>query len=119
MKFAFSTVSCPQWDLPTIAARAREYGYDGVEIRASLDGSVLTASNVFLTQSSRTRDVFDSAGVKIACLASSIAMSGLRRKDRAAAEDVRRFIHVAREIGCPLVKILDTQVSPGQSRVSA
>ena len=34
MKFAFSTVSCPKWDFDTIAARAKEYGYDGVEVRA-------------------------------------------------------------------------------------
>jgi sugar phosphate isomerase/epimerase len=40
MKFGFSTVSCPAWDFETIVARAAEYGYDGVEIRAFSNESV-------------------------------------------------------------------------------
>ena len=46
MKFAFSTIGCPNWDFETIVARAKEYGYDGVEIRGFLNESVLTAANV-------------------------------------------------------------------------
>ena len=33
IRVAFSTVACPKWDFETIAARAKEYGYEGVEIR--------------------------------------------------------------------------------------
>src|SRR5215217_9571367 len=74
MKFAFSTVSCPKWDFETIVSRAREYGYDGVEIRGFLNESLLTSANVFLTDPDKVSRAFSLGGVKIACLASSIAM---------------------------------------------
>ncbi len=118
MKFAFSTVSCPKWDFDTIVARAREYGYDGVEIRGFLNESVLTAANVFLTDAEKVRRTFESAGVEICCLASSIAMTQNKKQDAELADDLRMFIETAVSVGCPLVKIFDTQVKPGWSRAS-
>src|SRR5829696_7130294 len=112
MKFAFSTVSCPAWDFQTIVARAKEYGYDGVEIRGFLNESVLTAANVFLTDAAKVRRTFENSGVEICCLASSIAMSQHRKTDARLANDLRMFIDTARAVGCPLVKIFDTQVRP-------
>ena len=92
MKFAFSTVACPKWDFDTIATRAKEYGYDGVEIRGFLNESILTASNVFLTDPAKLRSLFKYHDIEIACLASSISMMGERKHDAIAAEDCRRFI---------------------------
>jgi sugar phosphate isomerase/epimerase len=125
MRFAFSTVSCPKWDFETIVTRAREYGYDGVEIRGFLNESLLTSANVFLTDPDKVSRAFSLGGVKIACLASSIAMEqGGKRfwkpgpNDR-HAEELRTFIDTAQRLACPLVKIFDTQVRPGQDRGSA
>src|SRR5215212_9986830 len=110
MKFAFSTVSCPKWDFETIVARAREYGYDGVEIRGFLNESVVTTANVFAAEPDSVRGVFERGGVKVACLASSIAMRqggaarrfwGKGRNDPLAA-DLRTFIDTARRLDCPL-----------------
>lgn len=119
MKFAFSTVSCPKWDFETICARAREYGYDGIEIRGFLNESLLTASNVFLTDPAKLRSMFNYHQLEIACLASSIAMTWNKRKDRALADDCRRFVDTAVAVGCRMVKIFDTTVRPGHSRASA
>jgi sugar phosphate isomerase/epimerase len=113
MNFAFSTVSCPKWDFQTIATRAKEYGYDGVEVRGFLNESILTASNVFLTDPAKLKSLFKFAGVRIACLASSIAMSGQKRRDAVAAADLRRFIETAAALECGLVKIFDSEVQPG------
>src|SRR5215213_9869551 len=127
MRFAFSTVSCPKWDFETIVSRAREYGYDGVEIRGFLNESLLTSANVFVTAPDMVHDTFERGGVKIACLASSIAMeqggAGWRfwreGPNAGHAAGLRTFIDTASRLGCPLVKIFDTQVRPGQSRESA
>src|SRR5947209_18767828 len=100
MKFAFSTVSCPTWDFETVAARAKEYGYDGVEIRGFLNESILTAANIFLTEPAKVRRIFDDAGVEIACLASSILMKGNRKADARAADELRTSIDTAQVIGC-------------------
>src|SRR4051812_29927913 len=116
MKFAFSTVSCPTWDFATVASKAKEYGYDGVEIRGFLNESILTAANVFLTDPAKVKYLFADAGVSIACLASSVVMPGNRRRDDQMADDLRQYIDSAADVGCPIVKIFDTQVRPGQSR---
>ena len=119
MKLAFSTVACPDWDFETIAARAKEYGYDGVEIRGFLNESILTAANVFLTEPAKVRRIFENAGVEIACLASSISVNGKRKLDARAADDLRAYIDAAQALGCRIVKLFDTQVRPGQDRAGA
>ena len=116
MRFAFSTISCPKWDFETIASRAREYGYEGVEIRGFLNESILTAANVFLTDPAKVRRTFDAAGVAIACLASSIAMSSDKRANARSLADLRAYIDTAARLGCKVVKIFDTAVQPGQNR---
>jgi sugar phosphate isomerase/epimerase len=119
MKFAFSTVACPAWDFETVVARAREYGYDGVELRAGLNDSILTASNPFLTDPKKVRDLFAGAGLGVCCLASSIEMTQNRRADVRQIEDLRRYVDVARELDCPLVRVFDMKVKPGWDRSSA
>src|SRR5437867_2776615 len=122
MKFAFSTVSCPKWDFETIVTRAREYGYDGVEVRA-----VGAESQLIFDNPARVQALFDAGGIKIVCLASSIAMQQGGRgwrfwrespNDRSAAE-LRTYLDAAHRLHCPLVKIFDSQVRPGQDRGSA
>jgi sugar phosphate isomerase/epimerase len=119
MKFAFSTVACPEWDFETLCARGKEYGYDGIEVRGFLNESILTASNIFLTDPAKLRSMLKYHGLSICCLASSIAMKGKKKTDRMAADDCRRYIDTAAAVGCPLVKIFDTEVRPGQNRASA
>ncbi len=46
-------------------------------------------------------------------------MSGKKKADAILADDCRRFIDTAAEIGCGLVKVFDATVKPGQSRASA
>jgi sugar phosphate isomerase/epimerase len=119
MKFAFSTVACPNWDFETIAARAKEYGYDGVEVRGFLNENILSASNVFLTDPGKLKSLFASHHLEISCLSSSIAMTGKSSTDRKLTEDAKKFIDTAAAIDCGMVKIFDTQVRPGQSRAVA
>src|SRR5688572_29984270 len=120
MKFAFSTVSCPKWDFDTIVARAREYGYSGVEVRGFLnEANVLTAANPFLSDPTKVRETFARGNVEVACLASSISMTQNRRRDAKAIEELRTYIDTANQLDCSLVKVFDTQVKPGQSRASA
>src|SRR5688572_12007387 len=103
MKFAFSTVSCPKWDFDTIVARAKEYGYTGVEVRGFLNESLLTASNVFLTDPAKVRGIFAVAGIDIVCLSSSIAYTHNKKADAKAADDLRKYIDTAAAIGAPMV----------------
>ena len=115
MKFAFSTVSSPTWDFDTLLVRAKEYGYDGVEIRVLADR---TAANPFLVDPAKLRQQFEGAGVELCCLASSVAMMQNKRRDAKQADELRLYIDLAQRLGCRMVKIFDTQVKPGWSRES-
>lgn len=126
MKFAFSTVSCPTWDFDTIVGRAREYGYGGVEIRGFLNETVATTADLFARDPDELRGLFDANRVEIACLASSISMEQSqawrvwrRSPNLQAATSLRTYIDLAGRLGCPLVKIFDSQVRAGQSRDTA
>jgi sugar phosphate isomerase/epimerase len=110
MKFAFSTVSSPSWDFQTVVDRAKEYGYDGVEIRALEDR---TASNPLLIDPSKLRDLFAAGGIEVCCLATSISFAQDKRRDAQQADELRNWIDLAQRLGCPVVKIFDMQVKPG------
>jgi sugar phosphate isomerase/epimerase len=116
MKFAFSTVSSPKWDFETLVIRAKEYGYDGIEIRGSRDQGIQTASDIFLTDTSKVRSMFSGAGLEICCIASSIAYSQNKHERALRAAQLRDYIDTAEAVGCAWVKIFDAEAKPGVSR---
>ncbi|MCL2527509.1 MAG: sugar phosphate isomerase/epimerase [Defluviitaleaceae bacterium] len=66
MKLCFSTLGCPDWDINQVAAKAAEYGFDGVELRIHGDRHVDPA----LSQEERKRikEMFAEKGVAIPIL---------------------------------------------------
>src|SRR4051812_21874101 len=104
MKLAFSTIACPAWDFTAIAASAREFGYDGVELRGYFDEPARTTSNVFLTDPQRVREIFEQAGTPIACLTSGISMGKSQRDHESAARALRTYIKTAATLNCPIVR---------------
>ena len=53
-----------------------------MEVRGFLNESILTASNPFLTDPRKLRTLFDDNDLDICCLASSIAMTQNRTRDK-------------------------------------
>lgn len=115
MKFAFSTVACPAWDFDTVARSAREFGYDGVEIRTHSDESALAASNASLTDPAKLRALFAYYRVEIACLSTSISFAKSPKIDAGRGAELRGHVDGAAALGCPFVKLFDASVRPGQS----
>ena len=66
MKLCFSTLGCPDWDVWHVATKAKEYGFDAVELRISGDRHVDTA----LTKHERhaIAEHFQQHGIEILCL---------------------------------------------------
>ena len=107
IRFAFSTLACPNWNIDVVAERAKEYGYDGVELAAPLNDPA------------KIKAALDAKGLKLACLATTIAMTGDPSRDTGLAEQCRKVIDSAAGVGCELVRILDTQIKPGHNRAAA
>jgi sugar phosphate isomerase/epimerase len=119
MRFAFSTAACRNWDFQTIAARAAEMKYQGVELHGSFRESDGSAANLFLTDPAKLLRVFTDHGIAITCITSPSSMSGAKAADVHAADDCRRTIDTAARLGCQLVKISDGLIPVGTSRTAA
>jgi sugar phosphate isomerase/epimerase len=96
MKFAFSTAAVPGWAWREVVRRAKEMGYDGVEWAGPIGpevGEVARAAR--------------EGGVEVACVATEAAYRGRRADDCVSRGVVEAAVDAAREMGCPLVRVLD------------
>jgi sugar phosphate isomerase/epimerase len=124
---AFSTVACPDWTLDRVAQAASEYGYDGVELRTFGSGSTRFACDPALTSPEKTRRLFKSAGVSIACLATSVSFDepirppviGRVKDTELSIRRAKAAIELAAAIECPLVRVFGFEFSAGEKRAAA
>ncbi|MDB5300221.1 MAG: hypothetical protein JWO87_1884 [Phycisphaerales bacterium] len=105
MNLAVSSSFFPGLDFETVAARAKEFGFDGVELVGAVRGSDSTGANVFLTDPAKISRAFESAGVGIACVDGSICYMGEKHRDAKSAEELKRVVSIARELNCRLVTV--------------
>jgi sugar phosphate isomerase/epimerase len=118
MKLAFSTLGCPQWGLKKIAAAARTYGYDSIELRA-LEGSLnlLDHPELQSTVVEQTRAFFNDEGLSICSVDTSCAfhaMDELERREN--IETAVRYAELAARLGAPLVRVFPNEVPAGAKR---
>ena len=104
MKIALMTLGCPKWNLETICARGREYGFDGVDFRGYLDEIDVTKLPLFTTQVAEARKRLDDAGLAVSGISSSITLC---RADAYTKnlEEARRTIDVSRNLGSSNVRV--------------
>lgn len=105
---SFSTLGCPDWELEAIVAYAKEYGYDGIELRGIKRELDLTKCKEFATASARkqTADRMKAAGLKTVDLGSSCNLhfaAGAEREKN--IDEGKRFIDLANDIDCPFIRV--------------
>ena len=119
IKFAFSTVACPDWTLRNVAERAKEMGFDGVDLRTLGPGSAGLSCDPALSEPSKVSQILSDAGIEPICLSTSLA---LHYKDVTKAHrarfDILRALDDAAEIGCGAVRIFGNEVRPGEDHRS-
>ncbi|MFM8288392.1 MAG: sugar phosphate isomerase/epimerase family protein, partial [Planctomycetaceae bacterium] len=106
-RLAFSTLACPQWSLARVISAAREYGYQGVEIRL-LAGEVdlLACPELSPARRRETRQLFADQGVSVCGLASSVRFDHESHSDLMRELDVgRRYLELAADLGAGFVRI--------------
>lgn len=91
MRFAFATSITAAADLPSLAGRARELGFDGVELSFPAN----------------------SFGLEVACLSCCISMPVRKNRRLAAAGEVGRWLEAARHLNCRWVRIPGYLAPPG------
>ncbi len=119
MNIAFSTLSTPTWDYPTIAAKAKEFGYAGVELFGQLNTTLENSSQLFSTPLSGVAEPFAAHGIAIAAVACSVSMTGKAEADELRHDQLITFIDKAAALKAPILKIADIRIKPGQNRGQA
>jgi sugar phosphate isomerase/epimerase len=118
MKLAFSTLGCPDWELPRVVAAARKWGYDGVELRA-LGGSLdlLSRPEFVGRQLATTRAFLQNEGVEICCVDTSCMFHSPDQSERAAqVQTALAHAELAAQLGAPLIRIFPDRIQPGARR---
>ena len=104
MKLAFMTLGCPKWDLDTIIARGKEYGFDGVDFRGIQDDLDITTLPAFTSGLSETKRKLDDAGLAVSAISSSIKLCDIDNRIP-NVDEAKRTIAVAKGLGAKQVRV--------------
>jgi sugar phosphate isomerase/epimerase len=104
MRLAFSTLACPNWSMEQVIAAARQYGYEGLELRL-IDGEVITPALDQATRDQVKRQCRE-AGLPIICLDTSVRVAqpdaGARQ---AQINDGMAMLELAAAWESPLIRV--------------
>ena len=104
MKTSLLTLGCPNWDLDTICARGREYGFDGIDFRGLLGEIDITVLPEFTADVATTVQKITDAGLRVSGIASSIRVC-VPEARKANLEEAKRTIEVASDLHCRNIRI--------------
>lgn len=116
---AFSTLGCPKWSWTEILDSAKQYGYNGIEIRGLLGEMDLIKRPEFNSKKSATISLKQAKEkqIKIAGLGSS---ANLHHQDQALwqkdEDSAKRFIELAHDLDCPYVRVFPNKLPEGEDR---
>jgi len=104
LKLSVMTLGCPTWDLDTVLARAKGYGFDGIDFRGLAGEMDITKLPLFTTDLAATDRKIKSAGLEVSGISSSIWVCDPTKRDL-YLDEARRTIDVAKGLGARNVRI--------------
>ena len=112
MKLSFFTLGCPNWNIEQVIANAREYGYDGIELRCHPDGHLNPeAPN---EEAEKVGKQFADAGLVLSCLSGYTTFSSLSEEERKKNLDtIKRNVELATIVGAPYIRTFGGQLPEG------
>lgn len=118
LKLAFSTLGCPDYELEDVLRAAREYGFEGVELRALGGGLDLLARPEFApARVEGTRRRLEAQGLSVCCVDTSCVFhdrdEGERRRQ---VELAVRHCELAAALGSTLVRVFPDKIQTGATR---
>jgi sugar phosphate isomerase/epimerase len=114
MKRAFTTLGCPEWDLDTILARARDYGYDAVDFRGYRGQMEIWRLPEFSGDTPETVRKIADSGLAVSCFGSSARLCAPEGEERRRAdEEVRAYARLCRAFGVGQIRVFGGAPGPG------
>ena len=106
MKIAFSTLGCPDFSWTDIYSMAKDFGFDGIEIRGLGDEIFAVRAQPFTeAQLPQTIKRLSALKLEIPCLSSGCCLKFADRQEENYQEIVQ-YINLASKLGTPYVRIL-------------
>jgi fatty-acyl-CoA synthase len=114
MKIGFTTLACPKWDLDQVIARAKEYGYDGVDFRGLMGEMAVYKLPEFSADISKTVARFAKAKLEVCGFSSG---ARLYEKDPAklagALGEVSQYARLCGFFHTPFIRVFGGALPPG------
>ena len=99
MKIAFSTLGCPDWSFSEILSTAKDFGYNGIEIRGLKNEIFAPAAREFKEDRiETTRQSLKELGLEIACFSSASYLFDKKNTEDAIKEGCS-YIDLANKMG--------------------
>lgn len=115
-KLSFTTLGCPNWTLEQIAANAKAFGYDGVELRTAPDGNHLSP-DAPPAEAARVGRLFKDAGVPVMSVMGYCRFAFADPKEVAENQALmRKLIPLAKALGAPYIRTFAGQIPKGADR---
>lgn len=106
MKLSFSTLGCPEYDWSDIYSVAKDFGFDGIEMRGLGDAIFSVHAQPFREdQLAKTVAKLKKMHLEIPCLSTGSALKYADREEETIAE-IKEYIDLAEKLGTPYIRIL-------------
>ena len=112
VKIAFSTLACPAWSLRQVIEAAREYDYDGVELRL-VDGELIDP-RMPREQRDHVRETFAAGHTPIVAVDTSINVAADEPAE--AIGQLKAFVELACEWQSPIVRVFGGEGDADRAR---
>ena len=112
MKIAFSTLACPDWTWPDIYSMAKDFRFDGIEIRG-LGNEIFSVKAQPFTEKQlpATVEKLRSLNIEIPCLSSGACLK-FKDKFDVAENEVKEYAKLAQKLDASYIRIL-ADLNPG------
>lgn len=113
MKISFSTLGCPGWTWPEIVTMAKDFGYNGIELRGIKNELYVPRTKPFSKENiPETRKKLAEMNLEIPCITSASRLSDGSNIDGAIKEGIE-YIDLAQALNAPYIRVLgDPEPAP-------
>ena len=106
MKFAFSTVGCPDYQWSDVYSMAKDLGYDGIEVRGlGREFSTFNMQPFSEGEVGLTVKKLAELRLSIPCLSSGCVLKFADQREANLAQ-LKDYIHLAQKLNCPYVRVM-------------
>ncbi len=116
IRFAFSTLACPEWPLPQAIEQAKAMGYQGIELVTRFGRNTPTlACDPQQADLGQIKTLLAQADIEPVCLTTNLSFSAPGdEQEQASLQMARSAIEQAAALGAPAVRVLAWDIPRGE-----